>query len=71
MALTLENLRYNLAVTCLVLGCSGLPAAIVVLCITQIIPLEGKHLNITYLIIYVTIAIFGLRFYIPRLRGLT
>ncbi|KAA0969278.1 hypothetical protein FQ185_18555 [Pseudomonas sp. ANT_H12B] len=69
--MNLENIRYHLAVTCLVLGCSGLPAAIVVWCITQIVPLEGKHLKITYLITYVTIAIFGLRFYIPKLRGLT
>ncbi len=67
--MTLENIRYYFSVTCLVLGCSGLPAAVVVWCITEVIPLEGKHLYIAYLTTYAIIVFFGLRFYIPRLRG--
>ena len=67
--MTLENIRYHLSVTCLVLGCCGLPAGVVVWCITEIVPLEGKYLYIAYSVTYVTLVFFGLRFYIPRLRG--
>ena len=66
---TLEAIRYHFSVTCLVMGCSGLPAAIVVLCIAEIIPLEGEHRLITFLTAYAIIVVFGLRYYIPRLRG--
>jgi hypothetical protein len=69
--MTLEDLRYHIAVTSLVLGCSGLPTAIIVLCITEFIPLDGKPLYITFFTIYATLVFFGLRFYIPRLRGYT
>ncbi|MNO05940.1 hypothetical protein D3C81_2275180 [compost metagenome] len=65
----LENIRYHCSVTCLVLGCCGLPTGAIVWCITEIVPLEGKLLNIAYLVTYVTLVFLGLRFYIPRLRG--
>lgn len=68
-SMTFENIRYYLSVTCLVLGCSGLPTGAIVWCITEIVPLEGKCLNIAYLVTYVALVCFGLRFYIPRLRG--
>lgn len=67
----LEKIRYHLAVTLLVLGSSGLPAAIIGWGITEILPLDRKKMDILYLTIYVIIVIFGLRFYIPRMRGKT
>lgn len=71
IVVALETIRYHLAVTLLVLGCSGLPTGVVVYGITEIIPLEGKPLLIAYLTTYTIIVFFGLRYYIPRLRGLT
>ena len=67
--MTFENIRYHLSVICLVMGCSGLPTGAIVWCITEIIPLEGRYLNFTYFITYVTLVFFGLRYYMPRLRG--
>jgi hypothetical protein len=42
----------------------------VVWAITEIIPLEGRALNIAYIATYIPIALFGLRLYIPKLRGI-
>lgn len=67
--MTLENIRYHLSVTFLVLGTCGLPTGAIVWCITEVVPLAGRSLNIAYLITYVTLVFFGLRFYLPRLRG--
>jgi hypothetical protein len=67
--MNLENIRYHIAVTLLVLGCSIPIMGIVVWVITEIIPLEGRALKIIYLITYVPIVLFGVCFYIPRLRG--
>ncbi len=64
-----ENIRYYLSVTCLVLGCSIPVMGAVVWVITEVIPLEGRALKIAYIATYIPIALFGLRFYIPRLRG--
>lgn len=41
----------------------------VVWVITEVIPLEGRALKIAYIATYIPIALLGLRFYIPRLRG--
>ena len=67
--MNLENIRYHIAVTLLVLGGSIPVMGMVVWAITEIFPLKGKVLKITYLATYVPIVLFGLRFYIPRLRG--
>jgi len=67
--MSFENIRYYLSVSCLVLGCSGLPTGVIVWCITEIIPLEGKPLKVAYLVTYTILVFFGLRFYIPRMRG--
>jgi len=64
-----ENIRYHIAVTLLVLGCSIPAMGMAVWIITEIVPLEGRDLKIAYLATYATIVSFGLRFYIPRLRG--
>jgi hypothetical protein len=69
--MSLENIRYYLCVTCLVLGSSGLPAGIIGWGITELIPLDRKNMDMLYLTIYVIIVIFGLRIYIPRMRGKT
>jgi hypothetical protein len=67
--MNLEDIRYHIAVTLLVLGCSIPIMGMVVWMITEIIPLEGRALNIVYLATYLLIILFGLRFYIPRLRN--
>jgi uncharacterized membrane protein (UPF0136 family) len=67
--MTFEDVRYYISVACLVLGCSGLPTGIIVWCITEVIPLDGWGLNVAYLITYLILVFFGLRFYIPRMRG--
>ncbi len=67
--MTLENIRYHISVTLLVLGCCGLPTGAIVWCLTEIVPLQGTHLNIAYAVTYVTLVFFGLRFYLPRMRG--
>ncbi|QHD00198.1 hypothetical protein PspS04_07350 [Pseudomonas sp. S04] len=69
--MNLENIRYHIAVTLLVLGCSGLPTGFIVFCITEVIHIDEEHLNTAYLVTYVILVFFGLRFYIPRLRGFT
>ena len=69
--MNLENIRYHIAVTLLVLGCSIPIMGIVVWIITEMIPLEGRALKIAYITTYVAIVLFGLRFYIPRMRGMT
>ncbi|WPN31763.1 hypothetical protein QMK54_08400 [Pseudomonas sp. P5_109] len=69
--MNLENIRYHIAVTLLVLGCSIPVMGMVVWVITEIIPLEGRALKIAYLTTYVFIVLLGLRFYIPRMRGMT
>jgi hypothetical protein len=69
--MNLENIRYYIAVTLMVLGCSGLPAGLVVFCIRKIIHIDENHLNTTYLVTYAIIVFFGLAFYIPRMRGKT
>jgi hypothetical protein len=69
--MNLENIRYHIAVTLLVLGCSGLPALFIVFCIRQVLHIDEEHLRIAYLITYIIVVFFGLRFYIPRLRGFT
>jgi hypothetical protein len=66
-----ENIRYHLAVTCLVLGCSTPIMGAAVWLITEIFPLEGCNLNIAYVATYIPIVFFGLKFHLPRLRGWT
>ncbi len=67
----LEKIRYYLAATLLVLGCSGLPSGLIVFGIRKIIHIDEQHLNKAYLASYVIVVFFGLRIYIPRMRGMT
>ena len=69
--MNLENIRYYIAVTLMVLGCSGLPSGLIVYGIRKIIRIDEKHLDIAYLATYAIIVFFGLVFYIPRMRGKT
>jgi hypothetical protein len=69
--MNLENIRYHLAVTCLVLACSIPIMGAVVWLITEFFPLKGCSLNIAYVATYIPIALLGLKFYLPRLRGWT
>lgn len=66
-----ENIRYHLAVICLVLGCSIPTMGAIVWLITAVFPLKDCYLNIAYVATYIPIVIFGLQFYLPRLRGRT
>jgi hypothetical protein len=70
-AMNLENIRYHIAVTLLVLGSSGLPAALTVWGVTSFVHISGKYLDAAYLTTYVIFVCFGLWFYIPRMRGKT
>jgi hypothetical protein len=69
--MNLGNIRYHIAVTLMVLGCSGLPAGIIVYGIRKAIHIDGKHLNAAYLVTYAIVVFFGLIFYVPRMRGKT
>lgn len=69
--MNLENIRYHVAVTCLVLGSSGLPAALTVWGVTNFVRVSDKYLDAVYLTVYVIFVCFGLWFYMPRMRGKT
>ena len=67
--MNLSNARYYVWVGSLVLGSAGLYTLIVVEGIKQIMPLEGSDLRTAYIVTYIAISFFCLRFYIPRLRS--
>ena len=67
--MNLSNARYYIWVGSLLLGSAGLYTLIVVEGIKQIMPLEGSALRATYIMTYIAISFFCLRFYIPRLRS--
>ena len=67
--MNLSNARYYVWVGSLVLGSAGLYTLIVVEGIKQIMPLEGSDLRTAYIVMYIAISFFCLRFYIPRLRS--
>ncbi|WP_178122791.1 hypothetical protein [Pseudomonas sp. ANT_J28] len=67
--MNLSNARYYIWVGSLVLGSAGLYTLIVVGGIKQIMPLEGGVLRAAYIVTYITISFFCLRFYIPRLKS--
>jgi uncharacterized membrane protein (UPF0136 family) len=69
--MNLENIRYHIAVTLMVLGCSGLPSGIIVFCINKVIHINEEYLDAAHIATYVILVVFGLRFYIQRMRGLT
>lgn len=65
-----ENIRHYFMVSLLVFGSAIFYTLLVVWALKKIIPLEGVVLKIVYVVVYVGIVIFGLWFYIPRLRGI-
>lgn len=67
--MNLSNARYYIWVGSLVLGSAGLYTLIVVGGIKQIMPLEGSALRAVYIVTYITISFFCLRFYIPKLKS--
>lgn len=67
--MNLSNARYYIWVGSLVLGSAGIYTLIVVGGIKQIMPLEGSALRAVYIVTYIAISFFCLRFYIPRLRN--
>jgi hypothetical protein len=69
VVMNLSNARYYVWVGSLVLGSAGLYTIIVVEGIKQIMPLEGRALRAAYIVTYMAISFFCLRFYIPRLRN--
>ncbi len=67
--MNLENIRYYISVTLLVLACSVLPSGIIMLGIKEIIHLDKSHLNIIHATTYTLLVIIGLKLYTPRMRG--
>lgn len=67
--MNIENIRYHIAVTFMVLGCSGLPTGIIVFGTRKVIYIDESNLDIAYLITYIILVICGLKIYIPRMRG--
>lgn len=67
--MNLSNARYYIWVGSLVLGSAGLYTLIVVEGIKQLIPMEVSALRVVYIVTYIAISFFCLRFYIPRLRN--
>lgn len=67
--MSFSNLRYYVWICSLVLGSAGLYTLIVVGGIKQIVPLEGGGLRAAYIVTYIVISFFCLRFYVPRLRS--
>ena len=67
--MNLSNARYYVWVGSLVLGSAGLYTIIVVEGVKQIMSLEGSALRAAYVVTYLAISFFCLRFYIPRLRN--
>lgn len=67
--MNLENIRYHISVTLLVLACSVLPAGIIVFGIKKVIHIDQNHLDIAHLTTYIILVIIGLKLYIPRMRG--
>jgi len=65
-----ENIRYYTSVTLLVFACSVLPAGLIALGITKLIDLNEKHRHIAFISTYTIMVFWGLRFYIPRMRGI-
>lgn len=65
-----ENIRYHLAVAFMVCGSSIFYTLLLVWLFLKLVPVEGWGLNILYVFVYVLLCYFGLRFYIPRLRGM-
>lgn len=68
--MNLENIRHHLMVSLLVFGCAIFYTLLIVWVLKKIIPLDGVILKFIYVVVYFSIVFFGLRFYIPRLRGI-
>ncbi|WP_454876192.1 hypothetical protein [Pseudomonas farris] len=64
-----SNFRYYVWICSLALGSAGLYTLIVVGWIKQIVPLEGGGLRAAYIVTYIIISFFCLRFYVFRLRS--
>lgn len=67
--MNLENIRYYVALSCLVFGCSIPYTLLIVWPMRVMIPLEGMYLRAAYIITYVIVAYLGFVFYRKRLRG--
>ena len=69
-SMNLENIRHYLMVSLLVFGCAIFYTLLVVWALKKIIPMDGAVLKIVYVAVYVGIVFFGVRLYVPRLRGI-
>lgn len=65
----LENFRHYLMVSLLVFGCAIFYTLLIVWALKNN-ALDGVVLKFAYVAVYIRIVFFGLRFYIPRLRGI-
>jgi hypothetical protein len=64
-----ENIRYYTSVILLVFACAVLPASFIALGITKLFELNEKYRHIVFFATYALIVFWGVRFYIPRMRG--
>jgi VIT1/CCC1 family predicted Fe2+/Mn2+ transporter len=69
MRMTLDKIRNYLATTLLISAGNIFYMGAIVWVITYFIPLEGVKLRVTYIVVYLVISFFTLRFYLPRLRN--
>lgn len=66
----LGNLRYYLALSCLVLGCSIPITGILVWIITEFVSPTTEHLTVLYVATYIIVVCVGFRVYGKRLRNI-
>ena len=67
--MNLENVRYYVALTCVVFGPSILYAGLITWPIRALYNFEGRQLQILYAVTYIIIVVLGFIFYRKRLRG--
>jgi hypothetical protein len=64
-----ENIRYYTSVILLVFACAVLPTSFIALGITKLFDTDEKYRHLVFFAPYTIIVFWGLRFYIPRMRG--
>lgn len=70
MVMSLNDVRYYIALSCAVLGPSILYTGLVAWPIRAAYQLEGRQLHVLYLALYIVIVFIGFIFYRKRLRGI-
>ncbi|AIL64253.1 hypothetical protein PSAKL28_51130 [Pseudomonas alkylphenolica] len=69
MFMNLENVRYYIALICVVFGPSILYTGLITWPIRVVYDFEGRQLQVLYAVTYIVIVVLGFIFYRKRLRG--